>query len=69
MRSCPNTGCSGIEYLGNGTPVMMFCWVDAQWATGNYSSNRWFLVGPAYDNHSGYVHSSLVANQTSVPDC
>ena len=69
MRTCPNTGCSGITYLGNGKDVMVFCWTDAQWATGNYSSNRWFYVNPSYDNRNGYVHSSLIANQPSVPRC
>jgi hypothetical protein len=69
LRAQPNTGSYGIEYLGNGTHVLMLCWIDAQWATGNYSSNRWFRVEPAYDPNVGYVHSSLVANQVSVPHC
>src|SRR5690349_5622518 len=35
LRTQPSTGSSGIEYLGNGTQVLMLCWIDAQWATGN----------------------------------
>jgi hypothetical protein len=69
LRAQPTTNSYGIEYLGNGTQVLMMCWIDAQWATGNYSSNRWFRVEPAYDPNVGYVHSSLVANQVSVPHC
>jgi hypothetical protein len=69
LRVQPTTASYGQEYLGNGTSVLMICWVDAQWATGNYSSNRWFEVEPAYDPAVGYVHSSLVANQVSVPHC
>ena len=69
LRAQPSTSAYGMEYLGNGTSVLMMCYVDAQWATGNYSSNRWFKVEPAYDPAVGYVHSSLVANQVGVPRC
>lgn len=69
LRAQATTASYGQEYLGNGTSVLMICWVDAQWATGNYASNRWFEVEPAYDPAVGFVHSSLVANQVSVPHC
>ncbi|HUY52285.1 MAG TPA: hypothetical protein VMV92_42370 [Streptosporangiaceae bacterium] len=69
LRASPNTGSHGIEYMGNGTRVLMICWIDAQWATGNYSSNRWFKVEPEYDLNVGYVHSSMVADQARVPEC
>lgn len=69
MRVSPTTNSYGVEYLGNGTNLSMICYVDNQWANGNYWSNRWFYVGPNYDNHAGYVHSSLVANQIRVPHC
>lgn len=69
LRAQPSTSAYGMEYLGNGTSVLMMCYIDAQWATGNYSSNRWFRVEPAYDGSVGYVHSSLVANQVGVPRC
>ncbi|MBT2406611.1 hypothetical protein J7I97_11825 [Streptomyces sp. ISL-87] len=48
----------------------MLCWVDNQWVYppySNYASNRWFRVSSAVG--TGYVHSSLVANQTSVGHC
>ena len=68
VRTCPNTGCFSKTYLRNGTPVTMVCWVDSQWVhppNSDYSSNRWFKIG----GYVGYVHSSLVENQTSVPRC
>jgi hypothetical protein len=67
VRSCPNTGCSAQFLLSNGSPVWMLCWTDAQWATGNYSSNRWFYIY-SYNGY-GYVHSSLVYNQAPSPPC
>ncbi|GAA3036316.1 hypothetical protein [Actinokineospora globicatena] len=48
------------------------CWKDGDWATGNYSSNRWFK---AYVTHTGgatqwaFVHSSYVTNQSAVRGC
>ncbi|CCH31943.1 hypothetical protein ABZ816_42045 [Actinosynnema sp. NPDC047251] len=48
------------------------CWKDGDWATGNYSSNRWFK---AYVTHTGgatqwaFVHSSYVTNQSPVGVC
>jgi hypothetical protein len=72
MRTCPNTGCGSVAYLGNGTAVIMDCWVDAQSVSppqSNYTSARWFHVSLHYDNRNGYVHSSLVTKQTSVPHC
>ncbi len=72
LRTCPSTGCTARAWLPNGRNVDMICWTDAQWANGNYWSNRWFKVtaeGGSYYNYTGYVHSSLVASQTSVPRC
>jgi hypothetical protein len=46
----------------------MQCWRDAGWATGRYSSNRWFLMELS-NGQEGFVHSSFVTNQTSVPNC
>jgi murein DD-endopeptidase MepM/ murein hydrolase activator NlpD len=42
--------------------------VDAQNATFRYSSPRWFKVTVA-GARPGFVHSSLVDNQTTVPSC
>lgn len=69
VRTCPNTGCGSVAYLGNGTGVTMVCWTDAQWVyppQSDYGSPRWFRINsPA----NGYVHSSLVENQVSTPRC
>ncbi|NXY93765.1 hypothetical protein HYE82_05000 [Streptomyces sp. BR123] len=70
VRSCANTGCGSYGYLVNGTGVGMQCWLDSQWVyppSSNYASNRWFRVSSPVG--TGYVHSSLVAGQTSVPHC
>ncbi|GGQ26964.1 SH3 domain-containing protein [Streptomyces roseolilacinus] len=70
LRTCANTGCTSLGYLSNGTGVSMVCWVDSQWVyppNSDYASNRWFKVN-SYKGQ-GYVHSSLVANQTSVGHC
>lgn len=59
--------------MANGTRVGMMCWIDSQWVyppNSNYASPRWFKVGTlALGGSVGYVHSSLVANQTSVSRC
>ena len=59
--------------MPNGTGVGMMCWLDNQWVyppNSNYASPRWFKVGTyALGGSIGYVHSSLVANQTAVPHC
>jgi hypothetical protein len=52
------------------------CWYDGDWATGNYSSNRWFDV-LVWENLDGYnvprwlfVHASYVYNQpNNLPRC
>jgi hypothetical protein len=70
VRSCPNTGCTSYGYLGNGTGVTMLCWTDAQWVhppNSDYASPRWFLSSTPVG--TGYIHSSLVENQTSVGYC
>ncbi|SCL27819.1 SH3 domain-containing protein [Micromonospora inyonensis] len=69
IRSCPNTGCTSNGYYGNGTGVTMVCYTDAQWVyppSSNYASNRWLKVNSPT---TGYIHSSLVANQVSTPRC
>jgi hypothetical protein len=49
------------------------CWKDGDWATGNYSSNRWFKAYVYHTNNPNavwaFVHSSFVTNQSSVPQC
>jgi uncharacterized protein YraI len=72
IRNCPDTHCTIVGRASNGAPVQMRCYRDAQWATGNYSSNRWFYVNTNMYGTiplTGWVHSSLVANQTGVGRC
>jgi hypothetical protein len=59
---------------GNQT-VSVACWWDGDWATGNYTTNRWFRV-LVYENYDGYavprwlfVHASYVYNQPVVRHC
>lgn len=71
VRPCVNTAspsCNAIGTFGAGTPVGMVCWIDGSWTTGAYGSNRWFLVRRS-DGYEGFVHSSLVGGQTTVPSC
>ncbi|MFI5916826.1 hypothetical protein [Dactylosporangium sp. NPDC051541] len=55
--------------------VAVGCWWDGDWATGNYSTNRWFrvLVWESYDGYDVprwlFVHASYVYNQPTVPHC
>ncbi|KUH40362.1 MULTISPECIES: SH3 domain-containing protein [Streptomyces] len=70
LRTCASTSCGSLGYLTNGTGVSMQCWLDSQWVyppSANYASNRWFRVSS--HKGTGYVHSSLVANQTAVGHC
>ncbi len=73
VRPCVNTSdgkCAPVASSGGATRARMTCYRDGSWATGRYSSNRWFLVelntpgGP-----EGFVHSSFIINQTGVPEC
>lgn len=48
------------------------CYQDGSWATGAYSSNRWFNVYVTLTNGQtvwGFVHSSYVDNQPTVGAC
>src|SRR4051812_23582059 len=53
----------------NNQTVSVQCWYDGDWATGNYSTNRWFkvLVWESYDGYDTprwlFVHASYVYNQ------
>jgi hypothetical protein len=72
LRAYPTMNSTSYEYLGNGTEVLMICWTTGQTVSppnSNYTSNRWFLVEPAYDPTVGYVHSSLVIDQANVRQC
>jgi hypothetical protein len=72
LRAAATMNSYSYEYLGNGTEVLMICWTTGQTVSppnSNYTSNRWFLVEPAYDPTVGYVHSSLVIDQANVRQC
>lgn len=68
--------CGELTTLKNGKNIKMICYADAyKYAyTGNYSSRRWFYIEFKYDIFNwrtayGWVHSSYVYYQTSVPHC
>lgn len=71
-RAAPNLNGQKMNYLWNGTAVHMYCWTTGQTVSppdSNYTSDRWFKVGLATVSGQYYVHSSLVARQTSVGYC
>jgi hypothetical protein len=73
LRPCVNLAngnCAPVGTTGTSGMLKMRCWRDDSWATGNYRSNRWFLV-VLNDGREGYVHSSYVpaSSQTSTPNC
>jgi hypothetical protein len=56
-------------WLPPGNRFSMQCWTDLRYSSyGNYWSVRWFR-GQAFTGHYGYVHSSYVYYQWSVPRC
>lgn len=59
---------SSFASFDDGVGVAMYCWRDDRWATGNYSSNRWFFVRFG-GGTEGYIHSSKVINQVPTPSC
>jgi hypothetical protein len=70
VRTCGYLSCASIGYLSNGTGVTMLCWGDYQWVNpplSDYGSARWFLSATPVG--TGFIHSSLVENQTVVPHC
>jgi uncharacterized protein YraI len=67
LRTGPSPSHAIVGSLPGGASVTMHCWQDGGWATGIYSSNRWFRVSGA--GLTGFVHSSFVLNQTTVPAC
>lgn len=71
-RAAPNLSGQKMNYLSNGTKVHMDCWTTGQNVSppdSNYTSDRWFRVQTPYVSGSYYVHSSLVAKQTTVGRC
>lgn len=72
LRACvdlSNAVCAKpVGTTGSAGIVKMRCWRDGTTVTGNYRSQRWFLV-MLTDDREGYVHSSFVTNQQNVPEC
>lgn len=68
VRACASTA-DPCQVLTTTTSTgRMQCWRDGGWANGRYNSNRWFLMELS-NGQEGFVHSSFVTNQTSVPNC
>ena len=57
-------------WLRQSSRFNMICWQDRSfYSYGNYWSNRWYY-GQTFDGgHYGYVHSSWVYYQWTVPRC
>src|SRR4051794_33241916 len=72
IRAQPSSYSTAYGYFGNGTGLWLYCYTDAQWAYGNYWTNRWFRVNvPSYryGSPAAYINASLVAAQYGVPHC
>jgi len=67
LRNGPSGSNLVIANLYNNTTVGMRCWTDSSWWYGNYNSPRWFYV--SVGSSGGWVHSSFVWAQISVPHC
>ena len=78
-RSLPYLGSNTYEgfvthplgTLNNQTAAVL-CWYDGDWATGNYTTNRWFKVEVAttyFNAVWAFVHASYVYNQPTVRQC
>jgi hypothetical protein len=67
LRNGPSGSNLVIANLYNNTTVTMQCYTDSSSWTGNYTSNRWFYVSAG--SGAGWVHSSYVFSQISVPHC
>lgn len=66
------SACGGVGrfiYPANGTAIHMYCWADEGWYTGNYASNRWFVVSINGQPGQWFIHSSYVYYQVSIPHC
>ena len=66
VRACASTAC--IWVATTTSTGRMQCWRDGGYAVGRYGSSRWFLM-ELNNAQEGYVHSSFVSYQTTVPHC
>lgn len=63
---------ASLWWVSNTQRSYVACYADGGWATGNYSSNRWFKVYVHLTSGATswfFVHSSYVYNQIPVPAC
>ncbi len=69
-RYCTNTALAGCKVRGTiaqNAAATMHCWIDQSSVTERYTSARWFYVTAG--GVRGFVHSSRVERQASVPNC
>lgn len=72
MRDCVKlhlVGCANRYTINAGEPLRMNCWRWGTETTGAYLSAKWFYVTTLNTSRKGYVHSSRVGSQTTVPEC
>src|SRR5258708_4183107 len=69
MYGVPTTNSNVTYWLPQSSRFNMSCWTDWQWSYGNYWSNRWYWGQTFAGGHWGYVHSSWVYYQWTVPRC
>jgi hypothetical protein len=68
MRYCASPNCPVSSWQKSNTKFYMICYLDTQWADGNYWSNRWFQ-GIGANGDWDWIHSSYVYYQISVRQC
>lgn len=69
-RSCASVNCPVGRWVKSNSKIYVICWVDTQYAVGNYGSARWFrVIAPITGGYDGWMHSSYVYYQPAVPYC
>ena len=73
VNACPSRTCRVVAALPDGSTVYMTCFIDAQWITDRYKSNRWFEIRFKQRNakreQTGFIHSSDIVYQALTPRC
>lgn len=69
-RACASVNCPVVRWINSGTKVFVICWLDTQYAVGNYGSVRWFrTIAPINGGYDGWMHSSYIYYQPVLPRC
>lgn len=68
VRACADTTSRCRVVTTTTSSARMQCWRDGGVATGRYRSARWFLLELS-NGQEGFVHSSFVTRQVTVPNC